>query len=84
MRIVLKLSGGLIKFLQSYIGKAITVVIKEDHNTITDILISFIGNVLLLNPLVEGSSEPSGSSPFVDSDWACVLTTYLKDRALDG
>ena len=81
---VVKLSDGLIKFLQSYTGKPITAVIKENNNPITGILIGFEGSVLLLSHIEVGSTEPSGPPIFVDIDRACIITTHLKDKGLDG
>jgi hypothetical protein len=58
MRIVVNFSDGLIKLLQNYSGKLVTVVVKEAHNPIIDILIGFDGSVLLLNHVEVGSTEP--------------------------
>ena len=81
---MVKLSDSLIKPLQNYAGKPITVVVKEAHNPITGILIGFDGSVLLLNHMEGGSTEPSGAPMFVDIGWACIITTPLKDKDLDG
>jgi hypothetical protein len=84
VKMVVKLSDDITKLLQSYAGKPITVVIKENSNHITGILIGFEGSVLLLNHIEVGSTEPSGPPIFVDIDRACIITTHLKDKGIDG